>query len=132
MQATHDSKINEIPQKVEKRGDFPPSPDGSLGVLLLHGFTSALSCVDGILPSFDAMHIPYEMPVLRGHNATPEALKGVKAEDWYEDAQYHFLLRKHIFMKKPFIYPQNYNKLEVRKGNLEGFMSSSHIENVNS
>ena len=86
MQDTHDSKNNDIPQKVEKRGVFPPTPEGSLGVLLLHGFTSALSCVDGILPSFEAMHIPYEMPVLRGHNATPEALKGVKAEDWYEDA----------------------------------------------
>ena len=30
--------------------------------------------------------IPYEMPLLRGHGKTPEALKGVKAADWYQDA----------------------------------------------
>lgn len=86
MQATHDSKHSKECETLESRGQFPAPQAGKTGVLLLHGFTSALSCVDGLLPSLDALGIPYEMPVLRGHNATPEALKGVRAQDWYDDA----------------------------------------------
>lgn len=69
------------------RGKLEPiDPNTTLGVLLLHGFTSALSAVNGLIPYLEAESIPYEMPILRGHGATPEALIGVKASDWYDDA----------------------------------------------
>ena len=53
-----------------------------LGVLNLHGFTSSLDCVNGLNPYIEALGLPYRMPVLRGHNQTPEALIGVRWEDW--------------------------------------------------
>lgn len=56
------------------------------GVLLLHGFTSALSAVSGIVPDLERLGIDVEMPVLRGHQQTPEALIGVHASDWFDDA----------------------------------------------
>lgn len=93
MQAD-ESKMNDKSQREvicddickEIRGEFHKDRDGKVGVLLLHGFTSALDAVSGLLPTLDEMNIPYEMPVLRGHNATPDALRGVRATDWYEDA----------------------------------------------
>lgn len=76
---------------VESRGVLTPGT-GSLGVLLLHGFTSSLSAVNGILPRFEAAGLPYEMPVLRGHQGNPSDLEGVCAQDWYDDA-FHALER---------------------------------------
>ncbi len=58
----------------------------SLGVLLLHGFTSSLRTVDGLLPTLKRLGVPYRMPVLRGHGTRPEDLVGVTERDWYEDA----------------------------------------------
>jgi carboxylesterase len=58
-----------------------------LGVLNLHGFTSSLDCVNGLNPYIEALGLPYRMPILRGHMQTPEALIGVRWEDWYEDAE---------------------------------------------
>ena len=70
----------------KSRGTFPEvNKDLSLGVLLLHGFTSSLDCVNGLVPELESRNIPYEMPVLRGHGQKPEALIGVKAGDWYAD-----------------------------------------------
>ncbi len=57
-----------------------------LGVLLLHGFTSSLKTVDGMLPTLRRLALPYRMPVLRGHGTRPEALVGVTQRDWYDDA----------------------------------------------
>jgi len=58
-----------------------------LGVLIVHGFTSSLDCVRDIAPPLEAMGLPIRMPVLRGHGAdTPEALRGVRWEDWVADA----------------------------------------------
>lgn len=69
------------------RGTLPRlAPNESVGVLLLHGFTSSLSAVSDFLPFLTERGIDFEMPVLRGHNATPEALVGVRADDWYDDA----------------------------------------------
>ena len=68
-------------------GRLPEQPAGAtLGVLILHGFTSSLDCVNGLVPYLEERQIPYEMPLLRGHGQTPEALIGVKAADWYQDA----------------------------------------------
>ena len=77
--------LNTEPEN-KSRGTFPEvSDNSSLGVLLLHGFTSSLDCVNGLVPSLESLNIPYEMPVLRGHGQKPEALVGVKAADWYAD-----------------------------------------------
>ena len=59
----------------------------SIGVLLLHGLTSSLATVDGLVPHLEAAQIPYEMPLLRGHGTRPEELAGVAWEHWYEDAE---------------------------------------------
>ncbi|MBM3268842.1 MAG: alpha/beta fold hydrolase [Candidatus Sericytochromatia bacterium] len=58
----------------------------TLGALVLHGFTSSLDTVSGLAPHLEAAGIPYRMPYLRGHGQTPEALRGVKYRDWYDDA----------------------------------------------
>ena len=73
--------------EIQTRGTLNPiQTDKKLGVLLLHGFTSSLEAVSGLIPHLEAQNIPYEMPVLRGHNTKPEDLRGVTAEDWVTDA----------------------------------------------
>jgi len=58
------------------------------GVLILHGFTSSLDCVNGIEPPLRDMGLVTRMPVLRGHGAaSPEALRGVTWHDWLADAE---------------------------------------------
>ena len=57
-----------------------------LGVLLLHGYTSSLDTVNGLVPTLERLGLPYRMPVLRGHGTTPRDLRGVTAGDWYADA----------------------------------------------
>ena len=58
------------------------------GVLIIHGFTSSLDCVNGIEPPLKALGLPTRMPVLRGHGAeSPEALRGVTWHDWMADAE---------------------------------------------
>lgn len=58
-----------------------------VGVLLLHGFTSSLDTVNGLVPHLEQLGLAYRMPVLRGHGQTPEALRGVTWRDWVEDAR---------------------------------------------
>ena len=67
------------------RPDFPTYE--KLGVLVLHGFTSSLKTVDGLIPHLEQAGIPWRMPTLRGHGTRYQDLKGVKANDWYEDAK---------------------------------------------
>lgn len=58
-----------------------------LGVLILHGWTSGMSTVSGLETPIRSLGLPTRMPILRGHGASsPEALKGVKWEDWVQDA----------------------------------------------
>lgn len=58
------------------------------GALILHGFTSSLDCVSGINEPLVALGMPTRMPVLRGHGAaSPDALRGVRWQDWVEDAE---------------------------------------------
>ena len=56
-------------------------------MLLLHGFTSHVSCISDLRFPVEEMGLPYRVPILRGHGTKWEDLKGVKAEDWYEDAE---------------------------------------------
>ena len=60
--------------------------DRPLGCLLLHGLTSSLATVDGLVPQLRERGLPYRLPTLRGHGATPAALRGVTWRDWYADA----------------------------------------------
>jgi carboxylesterase len=57
------------------------------GVLILHGFTSHVSCVSDVHLPLNDMGLPYRVPVLRGHGGEWQELRGVKAENWYEDAE---------------------------------------------
>jgi carboxylesterase len=63
-----------------------PAPPGRLGVLLLHGYTSSLDTVNGLVPTLTRLGLPYRMPVLRGHGTHQRDLRGVTAADWYADA----------------------------------------------
>lgn len=58
-----------------------------LGVLILHGFTGSLDTVRGLVPTVEALGLPYRMPVLRGHGTRYEDLAAVVAKDWYDDAE---------------------------------------------
>ncbi len=73
-----------IPMTVP-RPDFPQYD--KIGVLLLHGFTSSLKTVDGLVPYLEKENIPYRMPILRGHGTKYQDMKGTTAKDWYEDAE---------------------------------------------
>lgn len=65
----------------------PRSEPARFGVLVLHGFTSHVSCVSDLRFPVAEMELPYRVPILRGHGGEWTDLKGVKAEDWYEDAE---------------------------------------------
>ncbi len=79
-----DHERNYVPQSVP----VPELPKyEKLGVLLLHGYTSSVRTVDGLVPYLDEAGIPYRMPVLRGHGTTYEDLRGVTSRDWYADAE---------------------------------------------
>jgi len=58
-----------------------------IGVLLLHGFTSSLKTVEGLTPFLKEQHIPYQMPLLRGHGTRFQDLEGIGYNDWYADAE---------------------------------------------
>jgi len=59
-----------------------------LGVLIVHGFTASLDCVNGVEAALQPLGLPTRMPVLRGHGAdSPEALSGVTWPDWVSDAE---------------------------------------------
>ena len=58
------------------------------GVLVLHGFTSHPERTMGPLPErLRAAGFAVAQPALRGHGTRPEALAGVRWEDWLEDAR---------------------------------------------
>ena len=77
-----------------KRGYVPtivPKPElpqyERLGALVLHGFTGSVKTVNGIIPTLEKMGIETELPVLRGHGTHYKDMKGVGAQDWYDDAE---------------------------------------------
>ncbi len=58
----------------------------TVGCLFLHGFTSSMDCVAPLVPMAARLGLPYRQPVLRGHDADPQQLRGVTWRDWYADA----------------------------------------------
>jgi carboxylesterase len=65
-----------------KRGHKAP-----LGVLVLHGFTSDIHCVDPLVAPLDTANLPYRLPILRGHGTLWRDLKDVTHRDWYADGE---------------------------------------------
>ena len=79
-----DHRANYVPLEVP----IPEPPKHEkIGVLLLHGFTSHLNTVNGLVPYLEEAGIEYRMPILRGHGTRYQDLKGVTAKDWYVDAE---------------------------------------------
>ncbi len=84
ISALVDHSQNYIPMQVP----IPPMPQyEKVGVLLLHGFTSSVKTVSGMVPHLEAAGIPYRMPVLRGHGGIYTDLEGCTAQDWLDDAE---------------------------------------------
>lgn len=79
-----DHRCNYVPIEVPIKQ--PPRRD-DIGVLLLHGFTSDVAAVNGLVPYLEEAGIPYRMPVLRGHGTRYQDLRGVTAREWYVDAE---------------------------------------------
>jgi carboxylesterase len=71
-----------IPYRNERKAE-----KSRVGVLILHGFTSHVSCVSDLRFPVEEMGLPYRVPILRGHGGEWTDLRGVKASDWYEDAE---------------------------------------------
>lgn len=84
ISALVDHTRNYVPMKVP----MPPLPRyDKVGVLLLHGFTSSVATVEGLVPHLEKRGIPHRVPVLRGHGTVYTDLAGVTAQDWYDDAE---------------------------------------------
>jgi carboxylesterase len=95
FRAFTDHVMSEISKLVDHRANYvpidvplpePPRRE-KVGVLLLHGFTSHVDTVAGLVPHLEAAGIQYEMPILRGHGTRYQDLRGVTARDWYVDAE---------------------------------------------
>ncbi len=93
--ALTDHVMREVSRLVDHRANYAPIevplPEPPrrerIGVLLLHGFTSHLDTVRGLVPHLEAAGLRYEMPVLRGHGTRYQDLRGVTAREWYIDAE---------------------------------------------
>ncbi len=71
-----------------ERGSEPSeTAKAPLGVLVLHGFTSDIHCVDPLVAPLDRAGLPYRFPILRGHGTHYRDMVGTTARDWYEDAE---------------------------------------------
>ena len=79
-----DHRANYVP--IEIPIPEPPKHE-EIGVLLLHGFTSSLDCVSGLVPFIEKENMLCRMPILRGHGTTYRDLRGVGNREWYADAE---------------------------------------------
>ena len=78
---------DKMPRMAYSKGPKEEGKRDPIGVLVLHGFTSHIHCVDPLVPYLNELDVPYRFPILRGHGTKPEDMEGVTAEDWYEDAE---------------------------------------------
>jgi carboxylesterase len=79
-----DHRANYVPLEVP----IPEPPKHrDIGVLLLHGFTSSLDTVSGLVPFLEKERINYRMPLLRGHGTTYQDMRGVGHREWFADAE---------------------------------------------
>ncbi|GMV40440.1 MAG: hypothetical protein AMXMBFR64_21560 [Myxococcales bacterium] len=84
ISALVDHRVSYVPMELPLR---PVPRHDRIGVLLLHGFTSDVAAVDGLLPHLRAANIDVERPVLRGHGTHHLDLRGVTAAHWVTDAE---------------------------------------------
>ncbi len=84
ISALVDHRCNYVPISVPM--PEPPRRE-NVGVLLLHGFTGHTDTVSGLIPHLEAAGIHYRMPWLRGHGTRYQDMRGVKAREWYVDAE---------------------------------------------
>jgi len=80
-------KPDNLPVMAYKKGPAKEGTKDPVGVLVLHGFTSHIHCVDPLLPGIEEMGVPYRFPILRGHGTRPEDMEHATAQDWYDDAE---------------------------------------------
>lgn len=88
ISALIDHRISYVPMELPLR---EPRRHGRIGALLLHGFTSDVATVSGLVPHLEAAGIDVEMPVLRGHGTSYKDLHGVTADQWVTDAERAFV-----------------------------------------
>ncbi|MFH0818884.1 MAG: alpha/beta fold hydrolase [Patescibacteria group bacterium] len=75
---------------------------GSVGVLLIHGFTSTASALAGAIDILTENNYTISAPILPGHGTNPDDLLRIKHEDWLEESEKAlFELSKHV--KKIYI-----------------------------
>jgi len=90
-----DELMARISRLVEHRANYvplevpvpQPPKHRDIGVLLLHGFTSSLDTVRGLVPSLEKEGLRWRMPVLRGHGTTYRDMRGVGHREWLADAE---------------------------------------------
>jgi carboxylesterase len=59
-----------------------------LGALLIHGFPGRPEVFGKLTEQLDALGLPYQAPILKGHGApSPEALRGVNWREWITDSE---------------------------------------------
>lgn len=56
-------------------------------ILMLHGFTSSLDVIRKPAEKLTSSGFEVSTPILAGHGKTPSDLIGIKAVNWYEDAE---------------------------------------------
>jgi carboxylesterase len=64
--------------------------NNKIGCLLIHGFTSFPSSLEALIPELDKRAIPWQLPILSGHNTTPNDLEGITWHDWQQDIRRGF------------------------------------------
>jgi len=95
FRALTDEVMRRISSLVDHRANYvpidvpvpePPRRE-RIGVLVLHGFTSHTNTVSGLVPYLEEAGIRHEVPILRGHGSRYQDLRGVRAREWYVDAE---------------------------------------------
>jgi len=80
------TKPDKLPRYAYKKG-HEGEEKAVVGVLVLHGFTSDIHCVDLLVEPLDKIGVPYRFPWLRGHGTHYKDMVGTTDRDWFEDAE---------------------------------------------
>jgi len=67
---------------------------GSVGCVLIHGFTGTPWTYSELAPELISNNISVSVPLLPGHGSKPEDLQNVRWQDWYESALDAFISLK--------------------------------------
>jgi len=75
----------------------------TIGILIIHGFTSTVSAMKYMIDGFNKVKYNIEAPRLSGHGSKWEDLNKVKYSDWISDAENALIKLKGI-SKKVFVF----------------------------